>query len=402
MLETFLSQDAHAFRPSAIRAFAKLIQDPSIISFAGGVPSPATFPVEQLAEAAAHVIETSPAVALQYGPTLGLPRLREQIASICRVRGITCDSTDIMVTTGSQQALNLVATAICDPGDVILAELPSYIGGLASFYARRAELVGVAQDDGGIDIDALQRAVREVTASGRRVKALYTIPNFQNPSGRLLEQSRRDAILALAHEHSFLVIEDDPYGELVYVEGADTRPMRARAESEPVIYLGSFSKILSPGLRCGWIVAPPTLLRAFELAKEPADLCGGMLDQSIVDRFLAEGHLESQLGRVRSFYRDRRNTIIESMERELSGVATWTPAEGGLFTFVTLEAPIDAAAMLTRAIEAGVAYVPGAAFFVDGSGANTMRLTFAKEPDDRMKDGIARLAAVVRMEMERR
>ena len=394
MLEQYLSQDARNFRPSAIRAFARLIQDPSIISFAGGVPSPATFPADLLAEAAEHVAREGASVSLQYGPTLGLPRLREQVSAICGARGIQCTGADIIITTGSQQALNLVATALLDPGDVVLVELPSYIGGLGSFYARRAELVGVAQDDGGIDVDALRRTVARLQAEGRTVKALYTIPNFQNPSGRLLTQERRDLLLQIAREHGFLVIEDDPYGELVYTEGADTRPIRARADSEPVIYMGSFSKILAPGLRCGWIVAAPTLLRSFELAKESADLCGGMLDQSIIDHFLAAGHLEAQLARVRDFYRDRRATLISSLETEMSSVATWTPAEGGLFTFVTLTTGADTAARLQDAIDAGVAYVPGVPFFVDGSGQSTMRLTFAKEPDDRMREGVRRLARV--------
>lgn len=394
MLEQYLSLDARSFRPSAIRAFARLIQDPSVISFAGGVPSPATFPSAHLAEAAEVVANQGASVSLQYGPTLGLPRLREQVALLCASRGIQCSATDVMITTGSQQALNLVATAILDPEDVVLVELPSYIGGLGSFYARRASLVGVPQDEHGIDVEALKTIASEVLASGRRLKALYTIPNFQNPSGRLLRQDRRDAILELARELGFLIIEDDPYGELVYTDSADTRPMRARASSEPVIYLGSFSKILAPGLRCGWIVAAPELLRACELAKESADLCGGMLDQSIVDHFLAAGHLESQLQRVRSFYRDRRATLISALEEELGGVATWTPAEGGLFTFVEFGSEIDTAARLQDAIDAGVAYVPGAPFFVDGSGKSTMRLTFAKEPDERMREGVRRLARV--------
>ena len=394
MLETHLSADARAFRPSAIRAFARLIQDPSIISFAGGVPSPATFPSEDLAEIAAAVIRDRPGVSLQYGPTLGLPRLREMIASLCRGRGMSCTAADVLVTTGSQQALNLVATAILDPGDVVLVELPSYIGGLGSFYARRADLVGVPQDSEGLDVEALRRIAAGVLESGRKLKALYTIPNFQNPSGRLLPQSRRDAVLAIARELGFLIIEDDPYGELVYTPTADTRNIRARADAEPVIYLGSFSKVLSPGLRCGWVIAAPALLRPFELAKESADLCGGMLDQSIVDEFLARDGYGAQIDRVRDFYRQRRGTILDALQSHMAPIAEWTPAEGGLFTFVTIRGGIATADRLQQAIERGVAYVPGSPFFVDGSGADTMRLTFAKEPDDRIRDGIRRLAQV--------
>ncbi|HEX8409816.1 MAG TPA: PLP-dependent aminotransferase family protein, partial [Thermoanaerobaculia bacterium] len=231
--------------------------------------------------------------------------------------------------------------------------------------------------------------------SRTRVKLLYTIPNFQNPSGRLMTQARRDAVLELANEFDFLVIEDDPYGELVYVDGADTTAMKSRDTNGRVIYLGSFSKVLAPGLRCGWIVAPPALLERLEIAKQAADLCSGMLDQSVVDELVAGGELGPQVERVRAFYRGKRGVMIEELERHFSGRASWTSADGGLFTFVTLNDPIDTAALVPTAVANGVAYIPGAPFFVDGSGGNTMRLTFAKESDDRIREGIARLARVV-------
>lgn len=390
--QRYLSSDAKNFRGSAIRAFAKLIKDPSVISFAGGLPSPETFPAAALGEAAARVLRDRPNIALQYGPTLGLPRLRESVAAICQNRGIACTAGDVLITTGSQQALNLVAQSLVEPGDVVLAELPSYIGGLSSFYARRAELIGVQQDDGGIVIESLLARLDDAQRSGKRVKLLYTIPNFQNPSGRLMTQDRRDALLRIAAERDFIIIEDDPYGELVYVDDADTTPMKHRPSSERVIYLGSFSKVLAPGLRCGWIVADAEFLRSFELAKEAADLCSGMLDQSIVDEFVAAGQLAGQIQSVRRFYRDRRNAFMSELEKHFTGRAHWTSADGGLFTFLTLERDIDTREFVGRAIEHGVAYVPGAPFFVDGSGENTMRLTFAKEPDDRMREGVARLA----------
>ncbi len=387
--EKFFSRDAGSFRPSAIRAFAKLINDPNIISFAGGVPNPETFPAERIAEIAAQVVRERRTVALQYGPTRGLASLCEAIANICRGRGIDCTADDVIVTTGSQQALDLIAHTILDPGDVVAVELPTYIGGSASFFARSAELVGVAQDDEGI----VPESLREV-ASRTRIKLLYTIPNFQNPSGRLMTQARRDAVLEIANEHDFLVIEDDPYGELVYVDGADTTAMKSRDESGRVIYLGSFSKILAPGLRCGWIVGPKPLLERLEIAKQAADLCSGMLDQSIVEGLIAAGDLGPQIERVRAFYRGKRGVLIEELERHFRGRAEWTPADGGLFTFVTLHDPVDTAARVTEAVANGVAYIPGGPFFVDGSGANTMRLTFAKESDERIREGVARLAKV--------
>lgn len=401
MFESFLSRDAQNLRPSAIRAFAKLLNDPTVISFAGGSPNPETFPAEEIAEIAGEVVRTRRHISLQYGPTRGLARLCEFIAGLCGERGIRCTAADVITTTGSQQALDLIAHVLLDPGDVVLVELPTYIGGTASFYARSAELAGVAQDDGGIVIDSLRDVVLRLKREGRRVKLLYTIPNFQNPSGRLMAQSRRAGVVALAREHDFLVIEDDPYGELVYVDGADTTAMKSRDEDGRVLYLGSFSKVLAPGLRCGWLLAPKAIADKIEIAKQAADLCSGMLDQSIVDEICARGLLRPQVERVRTFYRGKRATLLAALDEHFADRATWTTADGGLFTFVTLtpgEQParqsMDTATYVPQAVASGVAFIPGGPFFVDGSGANTMRLTFAKETDARIREGIARLARV--------
>jgi 2-aminoadipate transaminase len=366
-----------------------LINDPNIISFAGGVPNPETFPAERIAEVAGQVIRERRAIALQYGPTRGLPRLCASIAAICGTRGLDCTADDVIVTTGSQQALDLIAHTLLDPGDVVAVELPTYIGGSASFFARSAELVGVQQDDEGIVPESLAEV-----ASRRRIKLLYTIPNFQNPSGRLMTQARRAAVLELAERHDFLVIEDDPYGELVYVDGADTTSMASRDAGGRVIYLGSFSKVLAPGLRCGWVVAAKPLLDRLEIAKQAADLCSGMLDQSIVDELVAGGELGPQIEKVRAFYRGKRGVMIAALEEHFRGKARWTPADGGLFTFVTLDEGVDTAARINDAVASGVAYIPGGPFFVDGSGRNTMRLTFAKESDARIREGMGRLAGV--------
>jgi len=389
-LRSFFSRDAQNFRPSAIRAFAKIINDPNVISFAGGVPNPDTFPAERFAAIAERVIRERKSVALQYGPTRGLPRLAELIAGMCRKRKIDCSTADVIVTTGSQQALDLIAHTLLDPGDVVLVELPTYIGGTASFYARSATVTGVEQDDDGIVPESLDEVARRT-----RPKLLYTIPNFQNPSGRLMTQKRRSAVLGLAEKHDFLVIEDDPYGELLYADGADTTPIKSADRHSRIIYLGSFSKVLAPGLRCGWIVAEPKLLEKLEIAKQAADLCSGMLDQSIVDEFCAGGELPSQIDKVRAFYRGKRATMIGSLEKHFAGRATWTRADGGLFTFVTLKEDIDTGSRIAEAVKRGVAYIPGGPFFVDNSGRNTMRLTFAKETDERIREGVTRLAAAL-------
>lgn len=387
--EHLFSRDAGAFRPSAIRAFAKYMNDPNVISFAGGSPNPETFPAEEIGAIAERVVRERRQVALQYGPTRGLPRLCAFIASLAGERRIRCTPDEVIVTTGSQQALDLVAHTLLDPGDTVLVELPTYIGGTSSFHARSAQLAGVEQDDDGIVPESLA-----AVAARTRPKLLYVIPNFQNPSGRLMSQERRARVLEIAREFDFLVIEDDPYGELVYVENADTTPIASRDDGGRVIYLGSFSKVLAPGLRCGFIVAPPAIASRLEIAKQAADLCSGMLDQSIVDEFCASGALRPQIDKVRAFYRGKRATLLSSLSEHFTGRAVWTDAEGGLFTFVTLDPATDTAAYVERAVANGVAYIPGAPFFVDGSGRNTMRLTFAKETDERMRAGIAKLANV--------
>lgn len=387
--ERYFSRDAQAFRPSAIRAFAKYLNDPNVISFAGGSPNPETFPAEEIGAIAERVVRERRHIALQYGPTRGLPRLCAFIASLCQERRIDCTTEDVIVTTGSQQALDLVAHTLLDPGDTVLVELPTYIGGTSSFHARSAKLVGVAQDDDGIVPESLAEV-----AARTRPKMLYVIPNFQNPSGRLMTQERRARVLEIAREFDFVVIEDDPYGELVYVDGADTTPMKFHDTDGRVIYLGSFSKVLAPGLRCGFIVSPAPLAARLEVGKQAADLCSGMLDQSIVDEFCAGGALRPQIEKVRAFYRGKRATLLNALQEHFAGRATWTDAAGGLFTFVTMNDPIDTASFIERAVANGVVFIPGAPFFVDGSGRNTMRLTFAKEGDGRIAAGIAKLGRV--------
>ena len=394
-IETFLSADARNFRPSEIRKFSKLINDPRVISFAGGAPNPATFPSERISAIAADVISRDASVSLQYGPTLGLPRLREFCAEWTRGRQVRCDTSNVLLTTGSQQAVDLVAHALLDPGDVILVELPTYVGASSSFHGRRAELAGVRQNEDGVDLEDLERVARHLQSAGKRIKMFYTIPNFQNPSGRLMSSSIRRGVLELANRLDFLVLEDDPYGELTFDSDAPRRPIAADDANGRVIYLSSFSKVLAPGLRCGWIVAERGLIRTFELAKEAADLCSGMLDQRIVDEFCFAGELPPQIEKVRNFYQARRDVLIGAMKQELTLHATWTDARGGLFTFMTLRSKIDTRTLVTRAIELGVAFVPGSPFFVDGSGLNTMRLTFAKEPDERLRAGVNLLAQLL-------
>ncbi|HSG63977.1 MAG TPA: PLP-dependent aminotransferase family protein, partial [Gammaproteobacteria bacterium] len=354
---------------------------------------PSTFPAESLARHAEKAIRDNAAVSLQYGPTRGLQGLRAVVTELTRGRGAMVDEgADALLTTGSQEALYLVSAVLLDPGDVVLVELPTYIGGAGAFYARRAEPVGVGSDGDGLVPDRLEAALAILKGEERRVKLLYTIPNFQNPSGRVLPQERRARILEICRRHDILVVEDDPYGEICFSDSIDTTPMKAHDEEGRVIYLGSFSKVLAPGLRTGWITAPEPLLKMMEIAKESIDLCSAMLDQSIILSLCSAGELAPQIARAREFYRARRDVLLAALDEYIGARATWTRSEGGLFTFLTLADDRDTAEWMQRSIDAGVAYIPGAAFFVDGSGANTMRLTFAKEPDDRLQEGVRRLA----------
>jgi 2-aminoadipate transaminase len=384
VIEKFLSADARNLRPSAIRALAKWINDPNVISFAGGSPNPETFPAERFAVIADRVLRERRNVSLQYGPTRGLPRLCEFVAALSKAK-----TEEVILTTGSQQALDLIAHTLLDGGDIVAVELPTYIGGTSSFYARSATMVGVAQDDDGIVPESLAEVAKR-----KRIKFLYTIPNFQNPSGRLMTQRRREQVLEIAQRHDFLIVEDDPYGELVYVDDADTTPIKSRDLEGRVLYLGTFSKVLAPGVRCGWIVGPKSFIDRVEIAKQAADLCSGMLDQSIIDEYCNAGELPAQIERVRAFYRGKRAIMLDALERHFEGRAQWTAASGGLFTFMTLKDAIDTTTRVEKTIATGVAYVPGSPFFVDGSGQNTMRLTFAKESDERLREGVRRLASV--------
>ena len=361
--DSFFSADAANMRPSAIRAFAKLINDPNIITFAGGSPNPDTFPAERIGAIAERVVRERRAVALQYGPTRGLPRLREFIAGLCRDRGINASADGVVVTTGSQQALDLIAHTFLDPGDVVLVELPTYIGGSSSFYARSATMAGVAQDDDGIVPESLDEVARRTKA-----KLLYTIPNFQNPSGRLMSPSRRRAVLELAGKYNFLIIEDDPYGELVYVDGADTTPMKTADRDGRIIYLGSFSKVLAPGLRCGWILAAPQIGRE---ARDRETGRGSLLrharsvDRRRVLRERRAAGADPEGARVLSrqarhdarraretFHRPR---VVDIGRRRTLHVRD---AERGR----------RHRSRVPDAVKRGVAYVPGAPFFVDGLG----------------------------------
>lgn len=390
-----LSAVGRRLQSNAIRKLTKLLGSREVISLAAGAPSFETFPVEELAEISARVLRDHGRFALQYGPTRGLSGLVEAVAGILRSRGIADSKpSEIVMTTGSQQGLDLIARVLLDPGDVVLVELPSYIGGLIALYNAQAELVGVRQDDDGMVISDLRDKIDRARSEGRRVKCIYTIPNFQNPSGVTLAAERRKELAEVAEEYDLLIIEDDAYFDLYFTEEASRLMPIAALCPDRVVYLGTFSKVLAPGLRSAWLRAPEALATKVELAKEGADLSSSMFDQAIVIEAIREGLIERRLPELREFYRIRCLAMLEALERFAPAESRWTKPAGGFFILMQLAAGVDAAAVLPEAIENGVAYVPGQSFFVDGSGANTLRLAYSKESPEAIEDGVQRMCRV--------
>lgn len=396
-LEHLLSDQGSRMRPNAIRALASLISKPGLISFAGGVPAPATFPREQIAEIASRLILEHGDKVLQYGTTRGNRDLIDRVLDRVSRRGIGWANADcVLLTSGSQQGLDLIARVMVDPGDVVFVELPSYIGGLSSLWASGADLVGFNLTMDGPDLDDLRAKVADARAQGKTARLVYTIPTFQNPSGNTANAERRVQLLALARELDLTIIEDDPYGEVYFDDAAlPPAPIAALDDGGRVIYLGSLSKVLCPGLRSAWVISNPELSKRFELAKEAADLCSSSLDHAISAEALAAGLVDDRLPHIREFYKVRCTAMLDALAEYAPETFKWTRPTGGLFVWIDLPEGLDARARLDAAVEAGVAYVPGAPFFVDGSGANSLRLAFSKEDPDAISRGIRTLISVL-------
>jgi 2-aminoadipate transaminase len=394
--EELLSTMALAMQPNAIRKLTGLLSSNKVISFAAGAPATETFPIEELAEAAARTIRDRGHYALQYGPTRGLSKLIEEIATYMRQRGVTdVKPSEILITTGSQQGIDLAARVILDPGDVALVELPSYVGGIIALHNTQAELVGVHQDERGIKTDELCEKIERARKAGRRVKCLYTIPNFQNPSGVTLTTERRRELITIADKYNLLIIEDDPYGELYFKEEAAHLMPLAALNPSRVIYLSSFSKVLAPGLRLAWLRAPEEIASKIETAKEGADLSSSLLDQAIVLEAIRCGLIKRRLPMIREFYALRCHAMLDALAEHAPEGSSWTKPLGGFFIFMQLDGKVNTTQLLPSAIETGVAYVPGQPFFIDSTGTNTLRLAFSKESPEKISEGIRRLCQVL-------
>ena len=381
-------------KSSAMRDMMSITTRPEVISFAGGLPDTSTFPPETFAAITNRIAEESVAKALQYGPTEGLPGTIECIREVMAAEDMHVDPEDICVTTGGQQVIDLVTKTLIDPGDVIVAEAPTYPGAVPTFASYQADVVQVEMDADGMRIDLLEETLERLDREGRKPKFIYTIPNFQNPGGVTMTLERRHRLVEIAHERELLVLEDNPYGLLRY-EGAPLPTLHALDGGVFVMYLGTFSKILSPGIRLGWVVAPPPVLEKINMGKQGADLCTSTLSQLMVEAYFQESRWRDYVETLTEVYRGRRDTMLDALAEHFPAEAEWTRPGGGLFIWATLPDYIDTTDLLARALRENVAFVPGAGAYLDGRGHSSLRLNFSASSDDEIREGIRRIGEVV-------
>lgn len=391
-LKELFSDSANNMKSSAIRELLKVSQQPEIISFAGGLPAPDLFPVGILKKLAMEALETDSALALQYGPTEGDKRLREIIVERYRREGVAAEVKNVIITTASQQCIDIVAKLFLNPGDTVVCELPSYLAALQSFASYRANMVGVRHKR---DLD---NVVGKLVAEGRKPKFIYVIPDFQNPSGATLSLDERKMVLDVARRHDVLVVEDTPYRELRF-EG-ETLPALCQLDGTgQVITLGTFSKIFVPGFRLGWLLAHEDIITKAIVAKQAMDLCSPVFDQKITARFFDQNYFEENLKKIIAAYREKRDGMLAAFEKYMPEGVTWTRPQGGLFLFLTLPEALDAKDLFDLAIKENVAFVLGEAFHCDGSGKNTLRINFSYMSSALNEEGVKRLAKAIRQLM---
>jgi 2-aminoadipate transaminase len=381
-------------KSSAMRDLMAITARPEVISLAGGLPDTSSFPAEDLAALMARVAADASARALQYGPTEGMDELKACIVRVMAEEGMDAAEDDLLVTTGGQQVIDLVCKTLVDPGDVIVAEGPTYPGAVPTFGAYEADVVQIEMDADGMRVDQLEVTLDRLEREDRTPKFIYTVPTFQNPAGVTMSLERRRRLVRVAAERELLVLEDNPYGLLRY-EGDPLPPLYALDRGEYVIYLGTFSKILAPGLRLGWTAAPRPVLEKLNLGKQGADLCSSTFGQHFVIEYFAQREWRTLLGALRELYRRRRDTMLDALAEHFPREAQWTRPGGGLFIWATLPDYIDTTDLLARALREHVAFVPGRAAFLDGRGGSAMRLNFSGVGEDDLREGIARIGKVV-------
>ncbi len=384
---------------SEIRALFAVASRPEVVSLAGGMPYTTALPLDAVGKLMSDLMATRGAQALQYGSGQGDPVLRELICEVMALEGVVGSPDDVVVTVGSQQALDLVTRVFCDPGDVVLAEAPSYVGALGTFAAYQAGVVHVPMDEHGLVPEALRAAIASVAADGRRAKFLYTIPNFHNPAGVSLSLARRAEILSICQQAGLLVLEDNPYGLLGF-DGPPTPAIRSLSDEDHVVYLGSFSKTFAPGLRVGWVLAPHAVREKLVLASEATVLCPPALNQLLVTEYLTTQDWQGQISVFRDLYRERRDATLDALTQLMPVGTNWTRPAGGFYVWLTLPEGLDSKVMQPRALTARIAYVPGIGFYADGQGGRDLRLSYCFPEPERIREGVRRLAGVVEEELE--
>ena len=385
-------------RSSAVRDLFSAATSGDVISLSGGMPDVSLLPVNAIRKATKAATEDQRAVALQYGGTDGRAQTRQVFCDLMRDIGIRCKPDQVLITTGAQEALALIAETFIDPGDIILAEGPTYLGALQAFSAFEPDVHCNPFDDDGIRVDLLEEELERIGKGNPRLKFLYTIPNFQNPGGVTMIPERRKRLIELSHEYGFMVVEDDPYGRLRY-DGGHMLPLKAL--DPDVVYLGTVSKVFAPGLRTGWIAAPRAVLSKINLVKQGADLCGSSFDQVVVEHYFTDTPWQRTLQKFVKTYRVRRDAMLKALDEYFPPEASYTRPQGGFFVWVTLPSYVDTDSMLSEALEAGVTYVPGTGFFPDGvTGRNCMRINFSYESPERIEEAVKRLAGVIEARLE--
>jgi 2-aminoadipate transaminase len=386
-------------RSSAMRDLMAITARPEVISLAGGLPDTSTFPPQSFAAQMTRIAQESAAEALQYGPTEGFEETKDCILEVMGAEGMLPDPDDIIVTTGGQQAIDLVCKTLVDPGDVVICEAPTYPGAVPVFCSYQADVVQVECDEEGMQVEVLARLLDELRREGRRPKFIYSVPSFQNPAGVTLSLQRRHQLVELARANEILIVEDNPYGLLRY-GGEPMPPLYQLDGGDFVIYLGTFSKILSPGIRLGWAVAPPPVMEKIVLGKQAADLCTSTLTQYFVREYFAERRWQRYIDDLVDLYRGRRDVMLEALRTHFPAEATWTEPEGGLFIWATLPDYIDTGDLLAKALRADVAFVPGQAAYVDERGRHSMRLNFSGVSDEEIREGVRRIGKVIAEQVE--
>ncbi len=397
-LTAFYSKNALSMKRSEIRELLKVTRQPGMISFAGGLPGPETFPVKDLEDISCQILRERGALALQYGMTEGEMAFREEIAKWLDREKATIKPENIFVTTGSQQGLDIVSKVFLDPKDIVVVELPSYIGGLQAFAAYRAKMIGVPQDDHGMRMDLLEKVLERLATRGKKPKFIYVVPDFQNPSGVTMSLERRKELLRLAYQYELPIVEDSPYRDLRY-KGETVPAIYSLDNQKQVIALGTFSKLLAPGLRLAWIIAPVEWMDRMIVAKQSMDLCSPTYTQFMAAEYLKRGLLPKQVENIRKTYGRKLEVMLKALEKYMPKGVEWSKPEGGLFLWVKLPKKMSASELFPKAVENKVAYVVGSAFHCNGKGQNAMRLNFSYPSEQQIDDGIQRLGKMIRENM---